>query len=413
MDEVDAIDSDGRRVRLTLCSTAATDQTSGVDDVLPGIERYLRREAVGDSTVSFLKPYGHGLFINVDGVEFTLSKYEASAPEAETISGLFSFNELKAKEMTQPTPVIDGLIYGGETALITGRPKAGKSRYVQQMAIAIVTGTPFLEMKVVRPRRVLLVDLENQPWAIRDRLVRMAGGNALLNNGLYVWCTDSLSTAEMNASPGGIKKLRSALERSAAEVLIIDPWRLFLGQDENSAEEVVKGLKAVAGLRQHFPGLTVVIVHHIRKERSESPRSLLADPHLWQDSVSGHHALSSHVDSIFGLERQKDAKSGEEMIVFGGVARNTVPRTLLLEDDEETLRFEVSRSEDALEKVLTDAQKLIWKAASGLNKFRFTELASKAQTTNRKAVSATLAAAEAHGLIRQLPDKSYERVDTE
>jgi hypothetical protein len=172
------------------------------------------------------------------------------------------------------------------------------------------------------------------------------------------------------------------IEKTAAEVLIIDPWRLWLGKDENNAEEVVRGLRALFSLRESYPLLTIIIVHHVRKEKFESPRKLLADPRLWVESVSGHHALISHVDACYGLERQRE-DDGEEWIVFGGIARNTDPRTLLLEDDEDTLRFEVRHSEDALEAVLTKKEREIWSAAVKLANFGFNELAETAGATNR------------------------------
>ena len=136
----------------------------------------------------------------------------------------------------------------------------------------------------------------------------------------------------------------------------------------------------------------------MRKDRVESPRNLLADPRLWIESVSGHYALASHVDACFGLERQRD-EGGEEWIAFGGIARNTEPRTLLLEDDEESLRFEVRRGEDVLEVVLTKRERDIWKTAATMKRFGFNSLATRAGVTNRKAVSSMLKKAESHGLI--------------
>jgi hypothetical protein len=59
---------------------------------------------------------------------------------------------------------------------------------------------------------------------------------------------------------------------------------------------------------------------------------LLPDPSLWADEVSGHHALMSHVDACFGLER--DFESEEPLIVFGGIARNALPSTLILDEDD-------------------------------------------------------------------------------
>jgi hypothetical protein len=214
------------------------------------------------------------------------------------------------------------------------------------------------------------------------------------------------STDVLNAAPDGVAKLKSLIEQTGAEVVIIDPWRLWLGGDENSAEDIVRGLRALSSLRESNPRLTIVIVHHVRKDRFESPRNLLADSRLWIESVSGHYALASHTDACFGLERQRD-NDGEEWIAFGGIARNTEPRTILLEDDEDTLRFEVRRGDAVLGAILTPREREIWKAAAKFKRvFGFNELITEAGVTNRKAVSSMLKKAESHGLITR-SEKGY------
>jgi AAA domain len=357
-------------------------------DVGAQITRYLESESGSETVESvFCKPNGKGLFIAVEIEGGSKRRYLLCDLDGQSVdvgestdSGLHSFEELKALDLPKPEPIIENLVFVGETVLVAGRPKVGKTRLVHQMAFSIVGGAPFLGMDVPTRRRVLIVDLENKAGAIRDRLVRMAGGASA--PGLFVWSARSLSEDVINATPEGISRLLQMIEKTAAEVLIIDPWRLWLGKDENNAEEVVRGLRALFSLRESYPLLTIIIVHHVRKEKFESPRKLLADPRLWVESVSGHHALISHVDACYGLERQRE-DDGEEWIVFGGIARNTDPRTLLLEDDEDTLRFEVRHSEDALEAVLTKKEREIWSAAVKLANFGFNELAETAGATNR------------------------------
>jgi AAA domain len=297
------------------------------------------------------------------------------------------------------------LLHEGETILLAGRGKVGKSRLVQQMSLSIVTGSDFLGMRIPQCRRVLIIDLENRVPVVRDRMMRMAGANTPLP-GWFVWCSSSLSDETVDCSEHGIERLRCMVEQTRADVLVIDPWRLFLGRDENNAEDIVNGLKRLSRLRTTHPRLAILIVHHVRKDRFESPRNLLTDPRLWTDAVSGHHALSSHVDACYGLERQRDEESGDELIVFGGVARNTEPRTILLEDDEETLLFSVEHSEAALDALLTKAERPIWETAKLLGQFAFNKLQVKANTKNKKAISSVLKKAKAQGLLRH-ENKSY------
>jgi hypothetical protein len=184
------------------------------------------------------------------------------------------------------------------------------------------------------------------------------------------------------------------LESSEADVLIIDTWRLFVGRDENKSEVIIDALKQLSILRQELPNLALVIVHHLRKEKSDSPLHLRSDPYAWVEGVSGHHALVSHVDACFGLEREKD-----DFIVFGGIARNSATCTQLLEEDIDTLRFEVANGEEAAKMVMTPKEWEFWDTAKKMKRFTFTELKNKAATKNKKALSLMLRKAEEHGIL--------------
>src|SRR5215467_3873633 len=129
----------------------------------------------------------------------------------------------------------------------------------------------------------------------------------------FVAVSETLADPRLTNTPEGIDYLNGLLDRTRADVLIIDPWRLWLGGDENNGEHVVKGLKALSELRRNRPKLTIIIVHHVRKEKAESPKRLLQDPRLWSDNLSGHHALISHAHAAFGLERSTE-QDEEEMI---------------------------------------------------------------------------------------------------
>jgi RecA-family ATPase len=262
---------------------------------------YLSKEAdVTRSAYAIESDYG--LHIRIGSDQFILAPQAPKIVESE--ANLFSFTELKELQIPPPTAVVEGLINEGESILLAGRNKVGKSRLVQQMSLSIATGTEFLGMSVLKPRRVLIIDLENRVGTMRDRLLNRAGAEANVS-GLYVWCAKFMSENTVECSPAGIQKLKELIRQTGAELVIIDPWRLFLGKDENNAEEIVRGLKILSSLKNDHPFLTIIIVHHVRKERFENPRKLISDQRLWTDSVSGHHALSSHVDACYGLERER------------------------------------------------------------------------------------------------------------
>jgi hypothetical protein len=206
----------------------------------------------------------------------------------------------------------------------------------------------------------------------------------------------------LNASGEGLARLKDLVEQTNPDVLIVDPWRLFLAGDENNAEDVIRGLKALSSLRESLPWLTIIIVHHLRKDRFESPRKLLHDARQWTDNISGHSALPGHVDAIFGLERDHD-QDGDELIVFAGVGRNLEPPTIILKDDEDSLRFEVCEESAVLKSLLTPKELGIWNVAAEMKGvFGFKELTTRAGVTNKKAVSSMLKKMESNGRIRRV-----------
>jgi hypothetical protein len=146
-------------------SLRSEDADGGLDEAVNDIHRYLRRNATGDTEEAFTSSTGYGLLIGAGESTFMLSPFRGGTGDGGILSehsGLHSFEELKALNLPKPPPVIEDLVYEGETILIAGRPKVGKSRLVHQMALAMVRATQFLGMKVSRSRRVLIVDLENR-----------------------------------------------------------------------------------------------------------------------------------------------------------------------------------------------------------------------------------------------------------
>ena len=83
--------------------------------------------------------------------------------------GLFSVAELLDLDFGERVPVVEGLIFEGETVVIGGRPKVGKSRFIHQLALSLVRQKPFLGMGVPKRHRVLISDLENGKYALQDR----------------------------------------------------------------------------------------------------------------------------------------------------------------------------------------------------------------------------------------------------
>ena len=313
---------------------------------------------------------------------------------------LYTLDQLRVANLPPPQPIMEGLLNEGETILLVGRPKAGKSRLVQQATLDLARGKPFLgHFQVPQARRVLLIDLENRPAGVKARFSLMSPPDES-DNRISIYAPDTLIQGGVNATTAGIQTLESYVNQSGADVVVIDIWRLFVGGEENDSRVTVDALKYLSYIRQKRPHLGNIIVHHLRKEKNNGLVRLRDDPYTWVESVSGHHALVGHADACFGLEREFDS-NGEERIIFGGVARSSATTTLTLEEDDQTLLFKVQSGLDAALAVFTPRELSLYNEASALKKFKFTELVTKSGTTNKKAVSSMLRKAKACKIVEQ------------
>jgi hypothetical protein len=312
---------------------------------------------------------------------------------------IYTLADLRAMRVPAPEPIVEGLLNEGETILIVGRPKVGKSRLVQQLTLDLARGQSFLGCRIPTARRVLLIDLENRPAGVKARFAAMSSHDPS-DDQICIYAPETLADGGVNATSQGITNLYGLISQAKPDVLIIDTWRLFAGGDENDAQMVVQALTALSIIRKRLPSLGIILVHHLRKTTDKALARLREDPYSWVECVSGHHALVSHVDACYGLEREIDP-TGDDRIVFGGVARNTATSSLLLEEDDQTLRFSVRSGEDVALTVMTNKEREIWDHAKRLGRFNHGELVKAANTTNKKAVSAALRKAQDHGVLRK------------
>jgi RecA-family ATPase len=340
--------------------------------------------------------------LGLQGRGRVLDLITSAKPYLEAVVGVrvWSLSELFAARFDPPVPIAEDLLNEGETIAIVGRPKQGKSRLVQQFAVDVSRSRPFLGHKITVPRNVLILDLENRKYSARIRFQKIAGSEPIDN--VHVYIPDTLIGNSITmANANGIRQLKQLIEEIQPDVLIIDNWRLFLAGEENKAEPVVRCLAELSGLRSSIPKLAIIIVAHLRKQQTKDyPTKLRLDPSAWVENVSGAYAFVCHTDACFGLEREKDRDTEEELIVFAGVHRSAQPRTLLLQESAETLRFDVEDATAAL-LIFTPVERTLWDAVKDLDEFRFETVIKTAGTTNRKAVASMLRKAKNNQLVHQ------------
>jgi len=124
---------------------------------------------------------------------YTVRRVPEPSPDLDDV---YSLDALERLDLGSMSSVVEGLMHEGETVVLGGRPKVGKSRIVHQLALSLVDGRPFLGMAVPVARRVLLIDLENGGYGLRSRLLTMSA-DTVAKNCLFITFSDTLADRKL------------------------------------------------------------------------------------------------------------------------------------------------------------------------------------------------------------------------
>lgn len=199
-----------------------------------------------------------------------------------------TFRELVATDFPPTIPVLDPLIMAGDSMLIVGNSKTGKSVFALQLALAIASGgLAFDVLPVHQLRDVLFLNLDDRPSRIKARAQYMM---ASYPENVY---PERLHFAHRwpPLDQGGEGMLHTWAERHPEGVIIIDlleKIRPARGGSVYQADYAAVGaLTDVA----HVNGVTVLTVHHSNKSGLAPGSTFNAD-----FSVSGSEAIRGAAD---------------------------------------------------------------------------------------------------------------------
>ncbi len=200
--------------------------------------------------------------------------HQRNNPLEATNYQLCSFAEVLDMPADTSPPIIDGVLYRGESLLITGPTAVGKSIMTLELALSISTGRQFLNMyQVPEPRRVLLLQSEVGFRSFRERLQNMTHDwsgvrAAALSERLFVPMANGSPTfigtiADQQGRPGSLMvSLRRMIEEIHPDIVILDPLSSFHGAaSENSNADMRNRLDLLSALAREYE-ITLVVVHH-------------------------------------------------------------------------------------------------------------------------------------------------------
>jgi hypothetical protein len=175
------------------------------------------------------------------------------------------YRTLPAAALADPTAplrwLLADLFLVGAAGILGGAPKAGKSFFALELAVAVASGAPALDrFAVAAPGPVVLLAAEDPPAVVVQRLAALATArqHALASLPIGVIVEAGLRL------PEGLDRLAATVVQQQARLLILDPLIRVHRADENSAAEmavVLDGLRTLA----RATDCAVLLVHHTRK----------------------------------------------------------------------------------------------------------------------------------------------------
>lgn len=288
------------------CSNRGLDACIGHN---PGQEAALKRvEQIGWRAKNIMLPPAetdevcktHGLpgYCKTDVNDFFIRDGRSNSDFAELTTGkratpfkVRSLAEIHANPPEEAEFLIEqGILSKGGRLLVAGKPKVGKSLFINNLALSLCSGLPFLRsgkfkgFSVDHPTRTLLLDRELSEHGLYKRLstftsnvpaFRAAEENLLIDH-------DHLIRLDQ---PNAYDTLRQLIEQNGAEVCILDTAYKFFAGDVESSTSVKKAFQVLDDLI-HETGCSFVLTHHMRKSSGQAngrQAQDFADP----DSVVG------------------------------------------------------------------------------------------------------------------------------
>lgn len=203
-----------------------------------------------------------------------------------------SLDELLQTKFPENSWIIKKLIPREGITIISGAPSSFKTWLIMQMALTISSGEKFIGQFESEQGGVLIVDEENHPRIVKERMETLGAKSGLP---IYMLSrTNFLVTDEKQR-----EKLLKICEEYNLTTIFFDSLVRINAADENSASQMSEVFKAIMSLCH--AGKTVILTHHERKEGFMKSSA--------QNRLRGSSDILAAVDSHVSVKRDKEDKS--------------------------------------------------------------------------------------------------------
>jgi len=216
-------------------------------------------------------------------------------------------------ELPPPSWMVEDIWSDQGHGILGGEPKGMKSLLATDLAVSVASGTKFLNhFPCGAPGPVLMIQEENSPWMMQDRIRKIENSRGLLGSAsidgktLSIKAGGNVHLELLNNSgfdlshPQHLEALERKVQVVRPKLVILDPLYLMLGDaDENKSSDIRGMLQWLLHLKYRY-AVGIMIVHHYSKGSKDAGRTGGA-------RLLGAQALHGWVESALYVEKTETA----------------------------------------------------------------------------------------------------------
>lgn len=271
----------------------------------------------------------------INNSEEFIEKKERDVFRVETISELLSNTIPDIEKLVDPVVERNGF------TLLGGVKGAGKSLFVINLALYYTSGkSPFLNCKIQKPGRVLLIQQEISLSGFQSRIRKIMEEEEFSHQDRFSHLTTTGNNLKLTDQED-FDKIRKSVNDAKPDILILDPLSTFNSSKENTYEDMSKITEKINQLKIEFQ-IGVILTHHISsKQNPDHPNT----PVEIAGQFRGHTALPDAADILVLLKRLPPQQKNQKLPLNYD---HYLMLEIQLRNGEAPERYAIERGEDGL-----------------------------------------------------------------
>jgi archaellum biogenesis ATPase FlaH len=235
----------------------------------------------------------------------------------------------------------------GDICFLAGKAAAFKTTIAVHIAFCVANGLPIFQNYETKKNKVLYLNEENNNIIFKQFIDRIAKGLDIdVSENIYFSLLENFRLDKIDS----LEELIHFINTNEIKLLICDSFRRFIGFDENNATEMNSLFTNLKRLRKRCKGLTIVILHHLKKDNSQIKLDV-------RDMLRGSSDIVNSCDNVIGVSRRHGSNSVIVSHIKNRAGAELLDKVIRIEGGNEKAYLYETKDREAEFKALSASEK--------------------------------------------------------